>query len=235
MIDNRLKEHVQDVKEKVAEAGDGVKRNAQEAKGSINRVVKTIKKILLAIGLFVVSAAFFCAGMYVSTIFGKDGTTEITNVHIEEKLEAIGQLSTYSFEYTNQKEERNTRKIFGTTIPGTTNEVKIIYSGVIKVGYEIARIDYDVNNTSKKIFITIPEVQVFDNYIKFDDLQIREENNILNPIATESIVQYFEDIKEEELQIAEEKGIYDLAEEQLKMLIEALLAGFSDYTVVFKN
>jgi hypothetical protein len=48
-------------------------------------------------------------------------------------------------------------------------------------------------------------------------------------------MQYFQQIKEEELKIAESKGIYDLAEDQLKVLIEALLSDFSDYEVIFKD
>lgn len=238
MSDKNFDNQIQAVEEKLSAAKVSVHEGAKKARTGAGKIVKTIKTILIVLMLCVVGATIFCAGMYVSSLLNKDAAShqiEITNVHVKEKLEAIGQLSTYVYEYTDIKEEKNARKIFDTVIPGTTNEVQIIYSGVIKVGYEVANIECDVHNVGKKIVVRLPEVQIFDHYIKFDDLQIREENNILNPIATETVIQYFQQIKAEELKIAESKGIYDLAEEQLKVLIEALLADFSEYEVIFKD
>ena len=238
MSDKNFDNQIQTAEERLSAAKDSVQEGAKKAKTGVAKIAKAIKKTLIVLMLCVVGATIFCAGMYVSSLLNKDivsNQIEITNVHVKEKLEAIGQLSTYAYEYTDIKEEKNARRLFDTVIPGTTNEVQIIYSGVIKVGYKVGSIECDVHNVSKKIIVKLPEVQIFDHYIKFDDLQIREENNILNPIATETVMQYFQQIKEEELKIAESKGIYDLAEDQLKVLIEALLSDFSDYEVIFKD
>lgn len=223
-------------------AGDTVQHQNGFVKKGANNASQKIKKFLMVIGLITVLgicgyigfnylvAIKVAEALSISAITEK---VEITNIHIEEKLEAIGELSTYSFEYTNEKRIKDTRELFGTPIPGTTKEIEIIYSGVIKVGYEISEIACDVDNSNNKIYITIPEIKVLDSYIKLDDLQCKERNNILNPIGTDEITGYFQEIEREELLIAENQGIYDKAETQLKTIIEELLAGFEDYEVVF--
>ena len=159
--------------------------------------------------------------------------TAITNIHIEEKLTQIGELSTSSFEYTNIKKVSNTRQVFGVDIPGTTNTLEITYSGVIKVGYNIDDIQYNINNDQKTITFTLPQPEVLDNYIIQDSLICKDGNNILNPISSEDVNSYFKEIEQEELIIAENNGIYDEAEDKLKSIIQNFFAAFPDYKIIF--
>ena len=233
---NKLKDRV---KEKTDHLNQSVGEKKKQVKEKANYATNKIKNFFMKIGIAVVLIVCFCIAIKIAYARGQANPfpddIDIIDIHIEEKLSAIGELSTYSFEYTNEKRITNSKKIFKWNIPGTRNEVDLFYSGVIKAGYEVAEIDCDVNNASKKIYVTIPQVKVFDNYIKLESIICKEKNNILNPIVTAEVLAYFEDIEKEELAIAEEKGIYDMAEEQLKTLIEALFADFNDYEVVFKN
>lgn len=160
---------------------------------------------------------------------------EITNDHIIETMTQIGELSTMSFEYSNQKTVTDTRKLFGIDIPGTTKTVTIVYSGVIKVGYDVTDIPCAVDEAEKALIFTLPEPTVLDNYIVLDNLQCTDGNNILNPIGSEDIIGYFGEIEAEELVRAEELGIYAEAEMQLKSIITHYFAAFPDYTVCFVN
>lgn len=160
---------------------------------------------------------------------------EITNVHIEEKLSKISELATMSFTYTGHKTIDNTRQILGVDIFGTTNTVDVIYSGVIKVGYDVLDTQYKVDEDRRMILFTLPEAKVLDNYIILDNLICEDENNIFNPIGSEDITRYFAEIEEEELAIAESKGIYFEAETQLKSIIENFFAAFPDYKVIFTD
>ncbi len=159
---------------------------------------------------------------------------EIQRVQIEEKLDLISELATSSFEYTNQKTISNTRQLLGFDIPGTTNSVELIYSGIIKVGYDVSEIECVADEDNLQLIFTLPEAQVLDNYIILDTMQCNDRNNIFNPIGSDKIAQYFAEIQAEELEAAEAKGIYDEAEEQLKSIITNYFAVFSDYEVVFK-
>ena len=159
---------------------------------------------------------------------------EIQRVQIEEKLDLISELATSSFEYTNQKTISNTRQLLGFDIPGTTNSVELIYSGIIKVGYDVSEIECVADEDNLQLIFTLPEAQVLDNYIILDTMQCNDRNNIFNPIGSDKIAQYFAEIQAEELEAAEAKGIYDEAEDQLKSIITNYFAVFSDYEVVFK-
>lgn len=159
---------------------------------------------------------------------------EIQRVQIEEKLDLISELATSSFEYTNQKTISNTRQLLGFDIPGTTNSVELIYSGIIKVGYDVSEIECVADEDNLQLIFTLPEAQVLDNYIILDTMQCNDRNNIFNPIGSDKIAQYFAEIQAEELEAAEAKGIYDEAEDQLKSIITNFFAVFSDYEVVFK-
>ena len=215
-------------------------------KGKISKKLNVAKKKIIrffvAVGIIVVLGGClyigfnFAVGIRVARILEANALSEkieITNVHIERKLEAIGEFATYSFEYRNEKRITDSREIFSKPIPGTKNQVDIIYSGIIKVGCNVSDISFEVDNTHYIIYVSIPEMEVLDNYIKLDDLQCKEKNNILNPIGSDEITMYFEEIQKEELALAEKDGIYSKAEEQLKKLIQELLAAFEDYVIVF--
>ncbi len=160
---------------------------------------------------------------------------EITNVYIEEKLSQIGELATMSFTYTGQKTIDNTRQLLGVDILGTTNTVNVIYSGVIKVGYDVLDTQYTIDEKRRLILFALPEVEVLDNYIILDNLICEDENNIFNPIGSEDITMYFTEIQEAELAVAESKGIYLEAEEQMKFIIENFFAAFPDYKIIFTD
>lgn len=213
-----------------------VKKRAKRAYGRI--LAYTIPLVLL---LGAAVYLLFMAGEKIEEMEGRMGIllketahVEIQQVEIEEKLELISELATSSFQYTNQKTISNTRQILGIDIPGTTNTVELIYSGVIKVGYDVSLIECVADEEKLQLVFTLPEPQVLDNYIILDTLQCNDKNNIFNPIGSDTIAQYFADIQAEELAAAEARGIYADAEAQLKSIITNYFAVFSDYTVVFK-
>lgn len=213
-----------------------VKKHARRAYGKIMAYIIPLV-LLLAAAVYLL----FLAGEKIEEMEGRLGVllketehVEIQRVQIEEKLELISELATSSFEYTNQKTISNTRQLLGFDIPGTTNVVELIYSGVIKVGYDVSEIKCVANEETLQLIFTLPEAQVLDNYIILDTMQCNDKNNIFNPIGSDKIAQYFADIQAEELKAAEARGIYEDAEEQLKSIITNYFAVFSDYDVVFE-
>ena len=191
--------------------------------------------MISVISVFAIIAA---AVVVVSVNFHSKATEtrkiEITDVYISEKLKEISELTTYSFEYTNQKQITNTKELWGWELPFTTNEVNITYQGRIKAGYDVNEIKIKADNEAQKIYVALPEAKVFDNYIDLDNLEIEEKNNIFNPVHVDYATDYFDDIQNEELKKAEQSGLYERAEEQAKSLIRSLFSEFPEYTVVFR-
>ncbi len=162
---------------------------------------------------------------------------EIETEQIMKKLSEASNLTTYIYEYTNKTTESSTRMlpVLGWDILGTTNSVTIQYSGVINVGYDMNEIDYAISEKDAAIYVTLPKAEVFDNYIKFDDLKCICDNNILNPIRTDSVMEYFEEIEQEELANAKADEIFDKADGQMKEIVKGYLGVIPEYEVRFSR
>ena len=166
-------------------------------------------------------------------ILGHD--TGLTDSVVMEKLQSIGQLVTYSYEYSNVREIKDSKQIFGWNIPGTTHTIQLKYNGIIKVGYEVADIAVSVDNGIKTIYVTLPEPKITDNYIDMDNLSYAEQNNIFNPISGDEITGELDNIKADALERAENAGIYELAEGNAKSQISGLFEAFDGYSVKFTD
>ena len=161
-------------------------------------------------------------------------STTVTFYQVQSKLSSIGELATYMDEYSGEKEATNDRKLLGKHLPGTTNSYRIVYRGVIKVGYEVDEIRCRVDNEAKTIYVSLPSAQILDNYIVFDDLElVDQKNNLLNPFDFDDFREGFKEIEEAELKKAKEEGIMVHAEDSAKMIIQNALASFNEYDVVF--
>ena len=165
---------------------------------------------------------------------GEQEIRVVTVDEVEMRLVEIGQLSTYSGEYSVTKSANFTRHIIDNiAIPGTTNTIQIECQGLVKVGYDMESITPTVDNESQKIYIALPEAKVLDNYIIWDTVYCSENNTILNPIDFSQYQTLISEIEAQGLAQAENDGIYDKAEEHIKSIVQTFLSGFDEYTVVF--
>lgn len=165
------------------------------------------------------------------------GETEKSVVTVDEvrtKLVAIGELSTYSGQYTVKKGRDFFRNVLDDIrIPGTTNNVTLECEGIVKVGYDVNEIGVDIDDQSYTIYISLPEATVNDNYVIWDSVICKEDNNPLNPIDFEQYKLLIDEIEEEGLSQSEEQEIYNAAEENIKNIIVNFLSGMDDYQVKF--
>lgn len=165
------------------------------------------------------------------------GETEVRTITIGEvnaKLLKIGELATYSAEYSVSESEEEVRNILDNIkIPGTKNSIDISCTGIVKVGYDVNKLSPTVDNTSKKIYVAIPPAQLLDNHIYWDSIECTEKNNIFNPINFSQYQGLVDNIQQKGIEQAEEDGIYEAAEENLKNIISNFLSCFDGYEVVF--
>lgn len=81
----------------------------------------------------------------------------VTVEEVEVMLVDISQFSTYSGEYTTTKSAEYTRYFLDNiAVPGTTNTINLECKGIVKVGYDVEEITIEVDNDSKKIYISLP-------------------------------------------------------------------------------
>lgn len=156
----------------------------------------------------------------------------ITEEEVESKLKEMAELTTYSVDYTVSLGKDESRYLMeNIKIPGTTNSINITASGVVKVGYDISDIGVKVDNY--KIYVSIPEAKLNDNYVIWDTVKYSETNCILNPINFGQYEEIIGQIEEKGLKDVESRGIYDKAEENVKKIINGFFSEFVDYEVVY--
>lgn len=158
----------------------------------------------------------------------------VTVEEVEVVLIDVSQFSTYSGEYTTTKSAEYTRYFLDNiAVPGTTNTIILECKGIVKVGYDVDEITIKVDNDSQKIYISLPAPKVLDNYVIWDSVKCREENNILNPIDFEQYQGLISEIEDEGLALVEADGIYEDAKANMETIIRNFLSGFEDYEIVF--
>lgn len=216
-------------------------------------MLKFLKIIRDIVSVIIVIALVFGAGFYTATqvmqpeevvvekvvekpveikLPGEVEKRIITVEEVESKLHEMAELTTYADEYSVTLGKEQTRYLLENyKIPLTTNSITITAGGIVKVGYDIEDIVVKVENF--KIFIKIPEAKLNDNYVIWDKLICKEQNNILNPIEFSQYQDIVADIEKMGLEDAEKNGIYDKAEENLKKIMEGFLSEFVDYEIVY--
>ncbi len=206
-----------------------------------------MRKIL---SLIIALALAFCAGFYVAGQVSGDGTTvferitgitlpritqseEVTAEIVKAKLSERAELTTYSAEYTVTLGKNETKSIFKDVELGITrNSILITAGGIVKVGYDIADINVEVDGN--KIYVNLPDqAKLNDNYVIWDTVECDEHNNIFNMIEFEQYYDMIDEIESMGLKKAEAAGIYNAAEEHMKSIVELILAEFSGYEVEF--
>ena len=166
------------------------------------------------------------------TLPGETEKRVVTVEEVEVKLNELSEFSTYmgSYSVTMAKDEmRYWMERF--EIPGSKNSIQLKCDGVVKVGYDFKKIKVRVDDT--KIYISLPEPKVNDNYVIWDTVECTENNSILNPINFSQYQALIQEIEEKGLEESEKKGIYKSAEDNLKVLIGGFLSEFSDYEIVY--
>lgn len=215
---------------------------------------KVIQTLVDLVVVLLVLALVFGGGWYLGSMQAKDaqtvvsdrddgsdlqlpGETEtriVTRSEVAAELRKIGEMMVHSGDYTVVKDTKNTRNLLDRIpIYGTTNTIHLECTGIVKVGFDMDELDPVIDNETLKIYISLPEIVVKDNYVIWDSVVCREGNNLLNPIDFEQYKTLVSEIEQEGLARVEEEGIYEAAEEHAKTLIRAFLSGFDGYEVVF--
>ena len=208
-------------------------------------IVKDVLAVVVVLGL-AFGAGYYWAGMGTGNAMvvtdikegfdlelpGEVSRRVVTAEEVESRLVEIGELSTYSGEYACTFGREETRYWLD-KIPvfGSTNSIELTCKGVVKVGYNMS--DITVRVDDEKIYISIPESHVNDNYVIWDSVECRESNNILNPIEFSQYEEIIAEIEQRGLEDVTGKGIYQKADTNLKLLIEAFLAEFDDYEIIY--
>lgn len=217
-------------------------------KEKTKKIKKVVKKSLCILGGVTLIALLFVGVYKLGTMKGMfkpkedidlfeeaySDDVDITIYDVQHQLDQIGELAsamdTYNGSGKIEDVKKETLPVLGEVeIPGTYHCVEVSYTGTIKAGYNLSDIETNLNRKDKEIEVTLPEVIIISNTIDEPTTKIIKKS-ILNPFDPNEVPAYIDEIaKPNGLKEAEERGLYDTAEESAKEQIESQLSCFEKY------
>lgn len=144
---------------------------------------------------------------------------------ISSEIKEIGELATVEYLFTDAARFTDSKQIKDWNIPFTEKSFMLKWSGIIKAGVKLEQIKIDVNETEKKLLVSIPTAEILSYDIDESSIEILDEkNNIFNNITIEDKVQF--DAKNEEAmkERAIENGLLEKAQKSAENIIAQLLS-----------
>lgn len=154
---------------------------------------------------------------------------------IESKLQAINELATMEYIYTDAGRFEETEKTF---IFKSTKSFVAKWDGVIKAGIDIKDVKLSINEENKEISVSMPKANILSHEIKAETAKVlNEENGVFNKIEVKDVNQLYAKSKMHMEARAIENGILEKAHDNAKITIENLILTIPDvaanYTVAF--
>ena len=213
---------------KTAKNADTPKRESFLMECVVKPIVKKLSGLLVTV-LVVIAIATY-VGKLIPSLFPQEVT--ISEVVIEEKLQALGELVTAEHTKSGVKTWGASRKlpVVGWTILGTYNELNLEYTSTIMVGYDFSAIK-PVKVDDHTIRITLPEAQVLGAFLETSE---STDISLFNRIPDDTVAELKAEVRAQAMEDAVNAGIYEMAEEEAKAQITDILSEVGDFKIEFE-
>lgn len=185
-------------------------------------------KITLFLLLILFLFGIFVAGVVYG---GKEKPQAVTSDLISERLQAVQELVSIEYHYTNMGKFENQKDFYGWKVPFTTKSFIVSYDGVIKAGVDLDSASVEVEGST--VIVSMPVSRILSHEIDEDSIEVFDEShNIFNPIKIEDYTGFTAREKAEIERKAIEKGLLAEADKKAQEAITALLSampGMEDY------
>ena len=154
-------------------------------------------------------------------------------------FENIGQMVTQAAYCTEMNVTKDSRKLFGMTIPFTQSEYIYSYDVEVRAGLDFSQIEWSVDEDNSTIQVRLPQVQILSSEINTDTFKVyHEEESIFSPISMEEHNASMKELEKTARKDAIANGLLDNAYENAKKMLQAFLEQSYDskrYTIVFSK
>ena len=153
----------------------------------------------------------------------------ITDSLISEQLNALRELVTTEYLYTNsgKYENQNQITIIGKdiNIPFTGKRFIVAYDGRIQAGIDIGQAQIDIDEDARAITIALPKSEIISHETFEDTLVVLDEtNNVFNPISIENYNEFVSAQKDSMEEKAIERGLLTNADAEAKRMVQSFLS-----------
>lgn len=197
--------------------------------------MKIIRSIVLTIMLIIGVLLLLNFGNFLN--FNQDKTSRATLV--AEKLVELSEWTTLRYEYSNVIVSRleQSVNVFGITDFNYAETIKLIeYTGYIKAGTDMSKVEITIDEESNKISVKVPRSQILDNVVETENTRVEDLiGNIFSNYPTQIV---FDEINKNKILLEEKKindGFLDDADKRIEELLTSFLlsSGFEEIEVVF--
>lgn len=153
----------------------------------------------------------------------------ITDSLISEQLNALRELVTTEYLYTNsgKYENQNQITIIGKdiNIPFTGKRFIVAYDGRIQAGIDIGQAQIDIDEDARAITIALPKSEIISHETFEDTLVVLDETkNVFNPISIENYNKFVSAQKDSMEEKAIERGLLTNADAEAKRMVQSFLS-----------
>lgn len=201
-------------------------------------MIKKLKWILLTILIVLIVVS----GIYVSNKYDLIQTsTNITSETslLQDHLLELSEWAILKYEYSNVIISRTEKNL---ALPGISDinygkTIKLIeYSGYLKAGTDLSKIQITYDELSKELLIRIPKSQILDNVVETEKTKVEDvTGNLFSDYPTQIV---FDEINANKKQLQEEKisqGFLEEADQRVRQLLISFskAKGYDDIAVEF--
>ena len=193
----------------------------------IKRRISENKKWKIVI-LVIATAIMLAVALPIFSANGNSPAASLLSKSTLEKIISASDLSTFEAVYNG------IAKVMDSDNPEKVNYY-VSYDAKVKAGIDFAQVQIEVDHRKKVISVQIPEVKITDISVVIESLDYIFMNNRANTstVSEEAYKQCIADVTEE---VKHEKAIYELAGQNAKNIVEALVRPFvnsldSDYVL----
>lgn len=163
--------------------------------------------IIVLIGIFLLSGSF-----------GEEKRKEIITKSTIEKIINVNELSTFEAVYNGITEVMNPED-------PVKIDYYVYYESKVKAGIDFEKVKVNIDENEKKITVIIPEIKINDINVDITSLDYMFENEKANTenVSQQAYKAAIEDVTNES---SSEDAIYELAEQNAKNIVEALVSPF---------
>lgn len=144
-------------------------------------------------------------------------------------FENIGQMVTQAAYCTEMNVTKDSRKLFGMTIPFTQSEYIYSYDVEVRAGLDFSQIEWSVDEDNSIIQVRLPQVQILSSEINTDTFKVyHEEESIFTPIKLADNNDALKTLIENAKQDAVANGLLENAESNAETILRGFFANVYD-------
>lgn len=184
-----------------------------------------MKKIL--VGIIISMLLIVIVSLVVFIKFNPFATTTSQSSQtslIQERVVELSELTTLKYEYSKATVNRDSKKIPLTDIRFAETIKLIEYTGYIKAGSDLSKVEVAYDEDAKLVNIRIPKAKVLDNVVELENMKIEDvKGNIFLDPPTQKII---DDITAEKKEFEEEKidqGFLTEADKRTEEVLKSFL------------